>query len=664
MIAAATESTFINKLKTVREHYYAHGQMADPNGKLEEIAKTLAIFKLTFGKDEKTPLEKWLELDHHEQDLFSQKQYGTAREKLADALLRIQSDPAKKSTFDDLFPNGAELKLIEESDDFINSFLRLVYDAFKTHQGHNQKRRDSINEAFTMFIRDSFREHTEDAQYLTPSEVVDFMAKAALSLHTTNNTKEKKESPLIICDPACGVGSFLVHAASIVNETQQSQRLKLVGFDKAQRMVLLSKINLLLADRYQDAILQGNSLFNPQFQKQYSEKVDIILANPPFGARYDSTEVLRANADAFPLLKGILSSRPQYWDSELLFIDFATSILKENGIMAIIVPNSVVSSKGNCEYFRRQAEEHLELLAVIELPVTTFAQAGTRTRANILFFRKSKKKTVPKAFFGLAQNLGFEVRRRKGMGIRVPVGVNDLPALLERLQEPRSASLSRVNFSWNHVTEINARTWDPKQYIATARHKENSKRNQKDYDLIPLSELACIVKKERVPDDECYPSISVLHVSNTYLIDIASTTTYQPKYRGQRCNPGDILLSKLNPHILRVTVVPHIAEKLSCSTEFAIIQPISSRIDTRLLFSLLTLKMVQTQLISMASGTSSSHNRVKDEDLLRVQIPLPTKNTERAKLISVAAKRLAIVDALLDEYSMSQKSSFLTLLSI
>ena len=58
---------------------------------------------------------------------------------------------------------------------------------------------------FGSFIRDNFRSNIEDAQYLTPIELVDF----ACNLSLTNIEKKKIETPFIVADPFCGVGSFL-----------------------------------------------------------------------------------------------------------------------------------------------------------------------------------------------------------------------------------------------------------------------------------------------------------------------------------------------------------------------------------------------------------------------------------------------------------------------
>jgi hypothetical protein len=56
--------------------------------------------------------------------------------------------------------------------------IRAVDDAFLHQELGNPY--DVLNEAFGHFVRDNFRGNIEDAQYLTPAEVVELMASMAL----------------------------------------------------------------------------------------------------------------------------------------------------------------------------------------------------------------------------------------------------------------------------------------------------------------------------------------------------------------------------------------------------------------------------------------------------------------------------------------------------
>ena len=71
-------------------------------------------------------------------------------------------------------------------------------------------------------------------------------------------------------------------------------------------------------------------------------KVDLIFTNPPFGAEY---EVNQLNLCEYPILNSMEISANSV-DSELLMLDKSIALLKENGYLAIVLPDSVFASKG------------------------------------------------------------------------------------------------------------------------------------------------------------------------------------------------------------------------------------------------------------------------------------------------------------------------------
>ena len=110
-----------------------------------------------------------------------------------------------------------------------------------------------INETFGHFIRRKYRNNIEDAQYMTPQEVVDLVCGIA-SKNLPNNSKNKE---LLVCDPCCGVGSFLT---TFYRNNKRNRKIKVIGQDKVQRMVRLSKLNMELFNSENHFISKGNSL--------------------------------------------------------------------------------------------------------------------------------------------------------------------------------------------------------------------------------------------------------------------------------------------------------------------------------------------------------------------------------------------------------------------
>lgn len=89
--------------------------------------------------------------------------------------------------------------------------------------------------------------------------------------------------------------------------------------------------------------------------------------------------------------------------------------------------------------------------------------------------------------------------------------------------------------------------------------------------------------------------------------------------------PNTILISKLNPRFPRVWAIPSSIDKDSiCSTEFQVISPINLRYYG-FIYSLLKSRRMVDELIGAASGTSSSHQRVKPEDILNIRFKMPSE---------------------------------------
>lgn len=96
--------------------------------------------------------------------------------------------------------------------------------------------------------------------------------------------------------------------------------------------------------------------------------------------------------------------------------------------------------------------------------------------------------------------------------------------------------------------------------------------------------------------------------------------------------PNAILVSKLNPRFPRIWYIgDYIRENSICSTEFQVLRPRDKRIVPFLYFFFRS-EDAKSALTMAASGTSGSHQRVRPEDILRLEFSLP--DFDRAILFS------------------------------
>lgn len=624
-------------LGELREGFHRSGRLDDSNAKLDEVAKLFAVY-LAFkrGQIPSFPEPTSATLIPDLQKSFS-----------ATVALPQYHLKSGGSIF------GAEPRLVLRPGDeaLAGSLVSLVRDCVDTAFAMQAGSRpfDILNEAFGHFVRDNFRGNVEDAQYMTPPEVVDFIVDLALTDLATDSAVVGTDRPLVVLDPSCGVGSFLSSFYHAARNTDwlDPKRLHIFGQDKVERMVRLSTINMELFDVAEHRIHVGNSLAKGSELDRLAGSVDLILTNPPFGARFDFSDVKTqcgANTPFFSSLKRASGSV----DSELLFVDRNLELLREGGRLMIVVPDGVVSAKGTAALLRAHLSKSSTLLSVIELPATTFAQAGTRTKTAIIYLQKGASASSTGVMMAAAKDLGFQVSSRKGVQVKCPEGTNELPAILQAYREGvtlHKASLPRVLSREPSCVlvapeQVQRGSWTPNHYSAVRFETLLNVRGIEDLEMVPLRDLVTFSGDSRRAEawKEGYAFISVLHILGDGFVDVAGALSYAPKTPGVRTHAREVLMSRINPRIPRICVTPDFARVTLCSSEFEVMS-CGPQLDPYALAYLLQTKAVQNQIQSLTSGTSASHNRVRTSDLADVLIPIARAGSPRAASMEEIFKR-------------------------
>lgn len=624
-------------LSELRESFHRSGRIDDSNAKLDEVSKLFATY-LAFknGQIPSFPSVSSPSLIPALRSAFE----ATV------ALSEYRLDSGRS-----IFGSQPTLALRDGDESLAKDLVRLVRDCIDLAFELRAKGQpfDILNEAFGHFVRDNFRSNVEDAQYMTPPEVVDFMAEMVLhDVAIEDHAASDPNKHWTVLDPSCGVGSFLAaiyHRARHSNWLHPSH-LRLFGQDKVERMVRLATINLNLFDVEEHRITVGNSLERSSPIDNLNEKVDIILTNPPFGARFSQESVAAScgeNTSFFSSLRRATSTI----DSELLFVDRNLRLLRDGGRLLIVVPDGVVSAKGIAAILRQHLGNIATLRAVIELPATTFAQAGTRTKTAILYLQKGRRPHKLPVFMGVSKDLGFQVSSRKGVQIKIPQGQNDLPAILDSYKAYRSIPKnSPVKVLCSEpscvlVPEIDVLkgSWTPNHYSASRFESIESLTKSSDFDLVPLQELVefCADSRKSEAWHKGWAFISVLHILGEGFVDIGGALSYAPKTPGVQAYPGELLMSRINPRIPRVCITPDLGAKTLCSSEFEIMKA-RDGVDIYALAYLLQTETVQNQIRSLTSGTSASHNRIRTSELGHVMIPVAKPATRKAKLLAGLAR--------------------------
>lgn len=186
-----------------------------------------------------------------------------------------------------------------------------------------------------------------------------------------------------VADPACGTAGFLLAAYDhMKNQSKDVEKQKFLkndaffGADNTSLVVTLASMNLYLHDigvskspiAYQDSLADTS-------EKMY----DVILANPPFGAR--------------PQGAGEVSSlRPEFIktsDNQINFLQHIMSIVKTGGRVGVVLPDSVLTDGGATEKVREKLLKDFNLHTILRLPTGIFYANGVKT--NVLFFDKGEQ---------------------------------------------------------------------------------------------------------------------------------------------------------------------------------------------------------------------------------------------------------------------------------
>ncbi len=182
----------------------------------------------------------------------------------------------------------------------------------------------------------------------------------------------KPQEGMTIYDPTVGSGGFLIESRQYVEEQGKNpQNLGLYGQELNGLTWSICKMNMILHDILDAHIENEDTLTNPQFQENgYIKRFDRILANPPFSQNYS-----RANMQ-FPERFKYGFTPETGKKGDLMFLQHMIASLKDNGIMATVMPHGVLFRGGQEKIIREGIVRDDLVEAIIGLPPKLFYNVG------------------------------------------------------------------------------------------------------------------------------------------------------------------------------------------------------------------------------------------------------------------------------------------------
>lgn len=294
---------------------------------------------------------------------------------------------------------------------------------------------DSKGKAFESFIGSNFR--GEFGQYFTPRPIVKFIVDV---LPITNEDR--------VLDTSCGSGGFLLYALDKIRKQADKMadegyfekdskehsdywhnfaEQKLFGIEISDKILRTAKMNMIIHDDGHTNIINCDGLLDiankehkdgeteeernaiDAFNKNTIESktknkefkpssFKYIITNPPFGSSVKATEHAymknyRMSIKQTDWLDSLItekrsSSVRANQSTEVLFIEQCWKFLEPHGILAIVIPDSILTNS-SMQYVRTEIEEKFRIIAVVSLPQFAFSANDANVKSSILFLRKN-----------------------------------------------------------------------------------------------------------------------------------------------------------------------------------------------------------------------------------------------------------------------------------
>lgn len=281
---------------------------------------------------------------------------------------------------------------VENEEEFLLNFkvltkiTNLIQDLYISKSDNNQ----FLGDLFEGFLNKSI--HQTEGRFFTPTPITNFI------IHSLPPLKED----LKVLDFACGAGHFLTEFIT------HYKNAKLHGIEKNKDLSKVAKTACLLHNAKQANIIFQDSLDDVKeiFKKDFeNESFDLILSNPPYSVKGFLNTLDETIIKKFDLSKEIDTKSYEKNNAiECFFIERAKQLLKENALLAIVLPVSILQKGGIYENTRELLFSHFQILSIVEMNSRTFGSTGTQT---ILLFAKRVSKPYAKEIINLLKEANF-----------------------------------------------------------------------------------------------------------------------------------------------------------------------------------------------------------------------------------------------------------------
>jgi len=273
-------------------------------------------------------------------------------------------------------PNTIEYKIGEIFGEIKNKIqsgynLREIIDHIDELRFRSQTEKHELSHLYEAKIKNMGNAGRNGGEYYTPRPLIRAIVQIV-----------KPRIGERIYDGAVGSAGFLCESFDYLKHTNPKrttaqdrvlQERTFYGKEKKSLAYVIATMNMILHGIEAPNIIHTNTLTENLADIQEKDRVDVVMANPPFGGK-ERKEVQQN----FPIRTG---------ETAFLFLQHFIKMLKAGGRGGVVIKNTFLSNTDNASVsLRKLLLESCNLYTVLDCPSGTFQGAGVKT--VVLFFEK------------------------------------------------------------------------------------------------------------------------------------------------------------------------------------------------------------------------------------------------------------------------------------
>jgi len=354
------------------------------DGDAQRIGQLVWMFFLKIFDDREAELELVEEgyqsplPEHLRWRNWAKDREGMTGEALLD-FVNVQLFPALKEKLSVRGPAGERAAVLrgvfEDAYNYMKSgtLLRQVINKICEIDFNNTSDRHTFGGIYEQILRD-LQSAGNAGEFYTPRAVTRFIVN-----------RVDPQLNEVVFDPACGTGGFLAcvidHKRKEYVKNKRDEEVligSIRGVEKKALPHMLAVTNMILHGiDTPKGIKHDNTLARPYKDYGSSDRVHVIISNPPFGGMEED---------------GIENNFPSHVRSREtadLFMALIIKLLKENGRAGVVLPDGFLFGEGVKTRLKQSLLEECNLHTIVRLPNGVF-NPYTGIKTNVLFFTKGK----------------------------------------------------------------------------------------------------------------------------------------------------------------------------------------------------------------------------------------------------------------------------------